>query len=148
MAAGHPATCRAAAAILAAGGNAFDAVVAAGFAAAVAEPQLTGLAGGGFLLTRTAAGAACLYDFFVDTPGRGSQQAGSAPDFVPVTVHFGHAEQDFNVGLASVAVPGCLAGYLRVHAALGRLPLAEVVAPATALARDGVELNSHHAYLV
>jgi gamma-glutamyltranspeptidase/glutathione hydrolase len=148
VAAGHPATSRAAAAMLAAGGNAFDAVVAAGFAAGVAEPQLTGLGGGGFLLTRTAGGVECLYDFFVDTPGRGSQSADRAPDFVPVTVHFGQAEQDFNVGLGSVAVPGCLAGYLRVHAALGRLPLAEVVAPAAALARDGVALNSHHAYLV
>ncbi len=35
------------------------------------EPTLTGLGGGGFLLARTAAGESQLFDFFVDTPGRG-----------------------------------------------------------------------------
>jgi len=148
VAGGHPATVRAAAEALGAGGNAFDAVVAAGFAAAVAEPQLTGLGGGGFLLTRTAAGAAKLVDFFVDTPGRGRDLGERKADFVPVRVHFGHAEQEFNVGLASIAVPGCLPGYLHVHAELGRLPRSAVVAPAARLARDGVVINDQHAYLI
>ena len=72
VASGHPATTAAAVEVLGAGGNAFDACVAAGFAAAVAEPTLTSLGGGGFLLARTAAGEEVLFDFFVDTPGRGA----------------------------------------------------------------------------
>ena len=51
VASGHPLTAKAATEILSAGGNAFDAVVAAGFASVVAEPSLTSLGGGGFMLT-------------------------------------------------------------------------------------------------
>ena len=54
VASGHPQVTEAASEILRAGGNAFDAVVAAGFVGAVAEPALTSLGGGGFLLARTA----------------------------------------------------------------------------------------------
>jgi gamma-glutamyltranspeptidase/glutathione hydrolase len=148
VAAGHPATCEAAAEILRGGGNAFDAAVAAGFAAAVVEPALTGLGGGGFLLARTAAGDARLFDFFVDTPGRGLSGPPDQSDFEPVTVRFGHAEQVFNVGLGSIAVPGCLPGYLHVHRSLGRVPLARILAPAIRLAREGVVLNAEQAYLL
>ena len=54
VATGHARVSEAAAAILRAGGNAFDAALAAGFAAAVAEPMFTSLGGGGFMLARTA----------------------------------------------------------------------------------------------
>jgi gamma-glutamyltranspeptidase/glutathione hydrolase len=147
VAAGHPATSEAGAEILRSGGNAFDAAVAAGFAAAAAEPALTGLGGGGFLLARSASGTARLFDFFVDTPGRGLSGPPEQSDFEPVTVRFGHADQVFNVGLGSIAVPGCLPGYLHVHRSLGRLPLARVLAPAIRLARDGIVLNAEQAYL-
>jgi len=53
VACGHPTTAAAAMQILEAGGNAFDAAIAAQFAACVAEPVLTSLAGGGFLLALT-----------------------------------------------------------------------------------------------
>jgi len=148
VAAGHPATSEAGAEVLRGGGNAFDAAVAAGFAAAVVEPALTGLGGGGFLLARTASGDARLFDFFVDTPGRGLSGPPEQPDFEPVTVRFGHADQVFNVGLGSVAVPGCLPGYLHVHRSLGRVSLAQVLAPAIRLAREGVVLNAEQAYLL
>jgi gamma-glutamyltranspeptidase / glutathione hydrolase len=144
VAAGHPATVAAATEVLAAGGNAFDAAVAAGFAAAVAEPVLSSLGGGGFLLARTAGGDEVLFDFFVDTPGRGIP-AGVEPRMVPVTLRFGAAEQVFHVGHGSVAVPGCLAGYLHVHRRLGRLALDRVVAPAVRFATDGVALGEGQA---
>jgi gamma-glutamyltranspeptidase/glutathione hydrolase len=115
--------------MLEAGGNAFDAVVAAGFASTVCEPGFTSLAGGGFLLARTPDGRSVVHDFFVDTPGRGRPTAGAEPIF---------EEQRFHCGPGSVAVPGTLAGLLHVHARLGTLPLARVVAPAAALASDGV----------
>jgi gamma-glutamyltranspeptidase/glutathione hydrolase len=150
VAAGHDAVADAAAAILAIGGNAFDACVAAGFAGAVAEPGFTSLGGGGFLLAHTAEGEDVLFDFFVDTPGRGrgerlSSERPLQPHFLPVTVRFHAAEQVFHAGAGSVAVPGCLAGYLHVHRRLGRLPLEDVVAPAVALAFDGVAVNATQA---
>ena len=163
VASGHPATTAAAAEVLAAGGNAFDACVAAGFASSVAEPALTGLAGGGFLLARTSAGEEVVFDFFVDTPGRGASsdsecakpphgegsgtQNGEGLDFEEVVVAFSGADQSFHVGRGSVAVPGCLPGWLHVHRRLGRLPLAAVVAPARRLAEDGVEVNAQQAQL-
>lgn len=146
VAAGHTATADAAAQILEAGGNAFDAVVAAGFASAVCEPGLTSLAGGGHLLARAGDGRDRLFDFFVDTPGLGAGNSAPVPVFEEVSVHFGPAVQTFHCGLGSVAVPGALAGYLHVHAELGRLPLADVVAPAIALADGGVPVSAHQAY--
>ncbi|MBW2272151.1 MAG: gamma-glutamyltransferase [Deltaproteobacteria bacterium] len=153
VAAGHTSVCDAACRILRSSGNAFDAVVAAGFASAVCEPALTSLGGGGFLLARTAAGHATLFDFFADTPGRAAPgQALPAdalePHFLPVTVHFPGGDQVFNTGLGSAAVPGTLMGLLHVHERLGRLPLAEVLAPAIELARKGVPLNYHQAYFL
>jgi gamma-glutamyltranspeptidase/glutathione hydrolase len=148
VAAGHPETTAAACAVLRAGGNAFDAAVAAGFAATVAEPALASLGGGGFLLARTALGRAVLFDFFVDTPGQGLQPSLLEPHFHPVTVRFPGSEQLFNVGMGSVAVPGVLRGYLHIHRRLGRLPLREVLAPAIDLARKGVLINRAQAYFL
>ncbi|MDQ2695944.1 MAG: gamma-glutamyltransferase [Pseudomonadota bacterium] len=148
VASGHPSTTAAACEVLRAGGNAFDAAVAAGFAAAVAEPALTSLGGGGFLLARTSDGRARLFDFFTDTPGKGLRDGALKPHFLPVTVRFPGCEQVFNVGLGSVAVPGVLRGFIHVHRRLGRLPLAEIIAPAARLARDGVVLNHHQGYFL
>lgn len=148
VAAGHPATAEAALALLDGGGNAFDAAVAAGFAAAVCEPGFTSLGGGGFLLARTEHRPDVVFDFFVDTPGRGRADAAVTPAFDEVSVDFGAAVQRFHCGPGSVAVPGALAGYLHVHAALGRAPLAAVVAPAVELARGGVEVSETQAYVL
>ena len=148
VASGHPRVAEAACAILRAGGNAFDATAAAGFAAAVAEPALTSLGGGGFLLARPAQGRAVLFDFFVDTPGRGLPANQLEPRFLPVTVRFPGCDQLFNAGMGSAAVPGVLRGYLHVQRSLGRLPLREVLDPAIALARAGVTINAKQAYFL
>ncbi len=141
VASGHESVSAAAAEILRAGGNAFDAVVAAGFASAVAEPALTSLGGGGFLLARTESGRTSFFDFFVDTPGRGLSEQPGEPHFIPITVRFPGSDQVFNTGRASVAVPGNLKGYLHVHRQLGRIPLQEVLQPSIQMAREGVILN-------
>lgn len=148
VASGHPATTAAAVEVLAAGGNAVDACIAGGFAAAVAEPTLTSLGGGGFLLARTPDGDEMLFDFFVDTPGRGAPSRVGALDFDEVVVRFSGADQAFHVGLGSVAVPGCLPGWLHAHRRLGRLPLDEVTGPARRLASNGVEVSEQQAYLL
>ena len=137
------------AAILRAGGNAFDASVAAGFASTVAEPALTSLGGGGFLLAYEAAsGRTTAFDFFVDTPGRGRTGAVLEPHFIPITIHFTESNQVFNAGRGSVAVPGTLKGLLHVHERLGRLPLEDVLKPAASLAREGLRLNHHQAHFL
>lgn len=141
VAAGHVRAADAAATVLEQGGNAFDAIVAAGFASSVCEPGFTSLAGGGFLLARSRDLGDLLFDFFVDTPGRGLDAGAVAPAFDEVSVDFGSATQTFHCGPGSVAVPGVLAGYLHVHQRLGRLPLADLVAPAVALAHGGVEVT-------
>jgi len=141
VAAGSAGAAGAAVHLLRSGGNAFDAVLAAGFAAAVSEPGLTSLGGGGFLMARPAGGEPRVLDFFVDAPGHGHSGAELEPHFVGVTVQFTGAEQVFYVGAGSVAVPGCLSGYLTAHGTWGSRPLAEVVAPAQQLARDGVALE-------
>jgi gamma-glutamyltranspeptidase / glutathione hydrolase len=142
VAAGNADTAEAAVAVLRAGGNAVDAAVAAGMAAAVAEPGLSSLGGGGFLLAVPPGEPATVFDFFVDAPGRGRPAARLEPAFLPVVLRFAGAEQVFHAGWGSVAVPGCLDGYLHVHRRLGRLPLADVVAPARRLAAEGTVVDA------
>jgi gamma-glutamyltranspeptidase/glutathione hydrolase len=141
VAAGNRDTAAAAAEVLRLGGSAVDAALAAGFAAAVAEPALTSLGGGGFLLDAPSDGAPTLVDFFVDVPGLGRAPSAPAPTMNPITVSFSGADQVFSAGWGSAAVPGCLAGYLRVHQHRGTVPLAQIVAPARRLAREGVRLD-------
>lgn len=146
IASGHPAVSQTAMEILRAGGNAFDAAVAAGFVSSLAEPALTSLGGGGFLLGRTADNEEILFDFFTDTPGRGLPDPSLSPHFYPVKVSFSGSDQVFNIGLGSAAVPGTLKGYLHVHRRLGRMPLAEVLMPAITHARHGLPINRHQSY--
>ncbi len=148
VAAGHPETARAGAEVLADGGNAVDAAVAAALAAAVAESALTGPGAGGFLLYAPPVGAPELWDFFVAVPGLDPAtpplHAGMLHAF---TVPFGGADQVFHIGPASVAVPGMVAGLCDAAAAHGSLPLPQLVAPAVALARRGVTVSPQVAYL-
>ncbi len=137
VASGHKLVSRTAATILKGGGNAFDAMVGAGFASAVVEPSLTSLGGGGFLIGYSQKeGQDLFFDFFVDTPGLGRTGQPSAPDFFPITVSFPGSDQDFNIGLGSVAVPGTLKGLIHTQERLGRMELAEVLQPAKALAGE------------
>ncbi len=148
-ASGHQAVTDAAMEILESGGNAFDAIVAAGFASAVSEPALNSLGGGGFLLARTAEGEEILYDFFVDTPGKGIRgDFPREPHFFPVTVNFPGSEQVFNVGMGSVAVPGNLMGLMYIHERLCTMPLEKILDPAVRLAENGVRLNHHQGYFL
>lgn len=135
MAAGSVGAVDAAVQVLRAGGNAVDAAIAAAFAATVCEPGLASLAGGGFLMVRTATGEEVLHDFFVDAPGLGGPPG--RPRLDTVTISFGGADQVFHAGSGSVAVPGTLDGLLHAHRRHGALPIADVIEPARRLARDG-----------
>ena len=145
VAGGSAATVAAAAAVLRAGGNAMDSALAGMFAAAMAEPVLSSLGGGGFCLHAAPDEPPQYLDFFVDTPGRGRTESATA-EMTSVRIVFGRpedpqAEQVFHAGWSSVAVPGCFAGYLDAHARWGSLPLSQVVAPAIRLASDGVVVD-------
>lgn len=136
VAGGNPLTVRAGLDVLRAGGTAVDAAIAAQLMACVCEPLLTGLAGGGLGIVRTA-GQTQVCDFFSDVPGRGGDStSGSAMQ--AIDVDFGPDVQRFWIGAASVAVPALAEGLWAMHAAHGTLPLAELAAPAVAAARGGV----------
>lgn len=144
VAAAHPATADVGLQILQAGGTAADAAVAAVLTCCVAETIYTGLGGGGFATYFDAAtGEVTCLDFFVSVPGTaGDRQSGP---MVAIDVFFGGVPQVYSIGGASVAVPGVPAGCGEVHRRWGRLPWAEVVAPALALARTGVVLPAPQA---
>ncbi|MEW6599642.1 MAG: gamma-glutamyltransferase [Nitrospirota bacterium] len=140
VASGHPLTSGAAAEMLSIGGNAFDAAVAAGFASAAAEPALTSLGGGGFLLVHIGnRNEDVLFDFFVNTPGINA--AGDIkPVMTPVDIKFPGHTQVFHTGFASAAVPGMLKGLLHVHQRLCTLPLKTILSPALSYLEQGVEI--------
>ncbi len=144
VAAGHPATAAAARRVLADGGNAYDAAVAAGFTACVAEPQLASLGGGGFLLARTASGQESLYDFFAQTP---LVKNPGELDFYPIESDFGSASQIFHIGRGAIATPGMVKGLFRVHRDLGTVPIARLIEPAVELAKGGVLVDEVRSYL-
>lgn len=125
-----------------------DAVVAAAFAAAVAESPLTGPGAGGFMLVRPPGGPGTLLDFFVAVPGIGpGGRRLRQEDLHAYTVEFGDAEQVFHIGPASVAVPGMVPGLLAAWERFGRLPLPHLVAPAVRLGREGLVLSAQAGYL-
>lgn len=143
VAAGHPLTAHAAAEMLRAGGNAFDAATAAFFTACAAEPVLASLGGGGFLLAMPQGAAPRVYDFFTHTPL--VRRPPARLDFEKAVVDFGSARQIFYMGYGAAAAPGAVAGILQAHTEHGRMPLREVAAPAVGAAREGVRVTAAQA---
>ncbi|MDG4821266.1 gamma-glutamyltransferase [Asanoa sp. WMMD1127] len=139
VAAGHPATTEVGLRILASGGSAADAAVAAVLACSASESVLTGIGGGGFATfydaaTRT---VTCL-DFFCSIPGLDGDVA--PQPMLPIEVTFGGVPMPYSIGGPSVGIPGVPAGCGEVHRRWGKLPWHEVVEPAVLLARAGVAL--------
>ena len=147
VAAGHPVTAGAGAEILRAGGNAVDAALAAMFASFVAEPMLTGLGAGGYMLVAPPGEEPVLLDFFVEAPGRGLAPGAPHAPLVAVDVDFGDAVQVFNIGVSAAGPYGTLSGAWTAAKRFARLPPAELVAPAATAARGGVVVNEQQAYL-
>ena len=114
VAAGHPATAEAGAAILKAGGNAVDAAIAAIITAFIAEPVLTSPGGGGFMLIADCFGHSNLYDGFARMP-HGKALSGIQPELKAIPIDFGDTVQTFHIGQASVATPSLLAMLFQAH---------------------------------
>ena len=142
VAAGHPVSAEAGAAVLRAGGNAVDAAIAACLTSWTAEPLLTGPGAGGYLLVAGAGEEPTLLDFFVAAPSSGDR----AP-LLPVEVSFGDAVQVFHAGAASCGAYGTTAGLEEAARRWGSVPPADLAAPAAALARAGVPVNAQQAYV-
>ncbi len=125
--------------LLRAGGNVVDAAVAAAFALAVAQPQSTGIGGGGFLLIRLADGRA----FAIDA--RETAPAAATPDLY---TRPGVPAQASLVGGLAVATPGLVAGLALALEAHGTLPLGRVLEPAIRLAELGYETGAYQAHFI
>ena len=144
IAAGHPATVEAGVEVLAEGGSAADAAVAASLASCVAETVMTGLLGGGHAIYFDAGSRRTRnLDCFVAVPGLGGKA--TAAELVELEVPFGIELVHYTVGIASCGVPGLPAGLGALHAEHGRLPWSRVCEPALRLAQAGVDFPPAHA---
>lgn len=129
----HPLASEAGVEMLRQGGNAVDAAVATAFAVSVGEPQMSGLGGGGGILIWLQAERRAEYlDFYSAQLPRS----------------FRDLETDSTAALREVAIPGQVAGLLEVHERFGRLPRAQVMAPAIRMAEEGVLVNQVLAQMI
>jgi gamma-glutamyltranspeptidase/glutathione hydrolase len=127
VAAGHPATAQAGADVLARGGGAVDAAVAMMLVSCAAETIFTGLAGGGFATVYEAAtGTVTCVDFFVAVPGLAGGRAGPG---TAIEITFVGQQVPYEIGPATVAVPGVPAGAHHLWQRWGRIDWADVVEP-------------------
>ena len=144
VAAGHPATVEAGLEILAEGGTAADAAVAAALASCVAETVMTGLLGGAHgIYFDAVTGRARNLDCFVAVPGLGAEPRD--PQLMMLEFPFGAELIHYAVGPASCAVPGVPAALEALWRQHGRLPWRRLFEPPLRLAREGAELTAAHA---
>ncbi|MEV7965759.1 gamma-glutamyltransferase [Sphaerisporangium sp. NPDC088356] len=140
-----PRAARAGARALRSGGNAVDAAVATAFAIGVVEPFMSGIGGGTWLVVRNPNDAvATVVSGPIRAPARARPDMYSLAEDAEETGLYGwpRVRGDANiVGARSVGVPGSVAALCRAHARFGRLPLADVLAPAIELAEGGHETN-------
>ena len=135
IASAHPAATEAGFEILSRGGNAFDAAVAVSAALSVVEPHSSGIGGGGFFLlhqaddqssvfvdARETAPGAATRDMYLDGNGEPIRRASLS-------------------GPLAAGIPGLPAGLEHIANKYGRLPLAQSLAPAVRLAREGLPVT-------
>jgi gamma-glutamyltranspeptidase / glutathione hydrolase len=124
--------------ILRQGGNAVDAAVAVGFALAVTLPESGNLGGGGFMVIKLADGnRAVAIDYRETAPA-----AATRGMFLNEKGEADPQRSRFS-GLA-VGVPGTVAGLAYAHRRYGsgKFSLAQLIAPAIPLAREGFEVSA------
>ncbi|HYK87370.1 MAG TPA: gamma-glutamyltransferase [Acidobacteriota bacterium] len=121
--------------ILQTGGNAIDAAVAVGFALAVTHPAAGNLGGGGFMMIRLAkTGEFVAVDYREKAPGAASRTMYQDEK--------GEIIRDSStIGYRASGVPGTVAGLALALQKYGTMNLAQVMAPAIALASNGIRLS-------
>ena len=114
--------------ILARGGSAADAAIAANATLGVVEPMMNGIGGDLFAIVRLAA----------DKAPQGLNASGWAPKTLSIEAlqKAGHAAMPAT-GIQTVTVPGCVAGWAALHSRYGRLPWKVLFAPAIYYAEHG-----------
>jgi len=128
-------------AVLDAGGNAVDAAVATALALSTAEPWNSGLGGIGFALVhRAGEPRAQVVDFGPRAPAATDPARYRLTGRMTTDLFaWPEVEGDINIhGPLSVAIPSAVAGYDYMLRQWGKLPLADIIAPAIALARRGL----------
>ncbi len=118
--------------VLRAGGTAVDAAIAVQAVLGLVEPQSSGLGGGAFVVHWDAAARTlATYD------GRERAPLAATPDrFTPDLSFAEHVASGLSIG-----VPGVPRLIGHIHAKHGRRPLAELLAPAIRLAREGFAVS-------
>jgi gamma-glutamyltranspeptidase/glutathione hydrolase len=138
----HPLASAAGAEMLAAGGNAVDAAVAALFALTVVEPMMVGVFGAGHAQVFMPGRVHTAIDGYTTAP------AAARPDmFRPVSDtwpdYLETEGRENSVGLRAVGVPGTLAAWCEMLSRFGTLDLASVIAPAIRHAEHGFRVTGY-----
>ncbi|MFG6157188.1 gamma-glutamyltransferase [Halomonas sp. 1390] len=120
--------------VLAAGGNAVDAAVTAGFALAVTQPRSGNIGGGGFMLiSDEGSDEVIAIDYREEAPSAATETMFQDED--------GNAVSEWSRFTHRAAgVPGTVAGLALALEKYGTLSLAEALAPAIRLAEEGFEV--------
>ena len=135
IASAHPAATEAGFEILSRGGNAFDAAVAVSAALSVVEPHSSGIGGGGFFLLHQAADESSVFvDARETAPGAATRDMYLDENGEPV-------RRASLSGPLAAGIPGLPAGLEHIAGKYGRLPLAQSLAPAIRLAREGMPVT-------
>jgi gamma-glutamyltranspeptidase/glutathione hydrolase len=134
VAAANPLAAEAGRQILAAGGTAVDAAVAVQLVLNLVEPQSSGIGGGAFLLYWDGTRLTSL-DGRETAPAAATPDRFIGPDGKPMAFY------DAVVGGRSVGIPGTLRLLETAHKRWGKLPWADVIAPALKLAEDGFTIS-------
>lgn len=132
----HPLGSAAGAEMLAAGGNAIDAAVAALFALTVVEPMMVGIFGAGMSTIRLGDGRHRFINNYTvapaaATPGMYTPVSEGWPDYQVVESRLN------DIGVLATGVPGSLQGWAETLANFGKLSLADVMQPAVRYAQRG-----------
>lgn len=140
IAATGPASLGAGQAVVAEGGNAVDAAIAAAITAMSTEPGIVSLAGGAFVTVWPPSASPVVIDGNVAMPGRGLPRSAFGGGVREVVTDYGGGVTMY-AGHGSVAVPGALSACERAVERFGSRPWASVVAPAVDVCRDGYPIG-------
>ena len=150
VASNHPLASAAGVEMLAQGGNAFDAAVASLFALTVVEPLMVSVFGAGFFVFRDGeTGRIGTLDNYAVAPRVAREDMyRMVEERRPGQYLFETVGRRNMVGYLSVATPGTLKAWEHVVGEHGALSLAEAMAPAIRLSRDGYRASPFLAHWV